>query len=71
MTLGKEKDDDKVASTVEYAVLQSVSTILIPDDVAIRDLPNTILINRNDMKSALFRGQLADHYREEMNKRVR
>ncbi|TGL87589.1 hypothetical protein EHQ68_07295 [Leptospira congkakensis] len=69
MTLGKEKDDDKVASTVEYAVLQSVSTILIPDDVAIRDLPNTILINRNDMKSALFRGQLADHYREEMNKK--
>lgn len=69
MTLGKEKDDDKVASTVEYAVLQSVSTILIPDDVAIRDLPNTILINRTDMKSALFRGQLADHYREEMNKK--
>ncbi|TGK85599.1 hypothetical protein EHQ23_13235 [Leptospira bourretii] len=69
MTLGKEKDDDKVASTVEYAVLQSVSTILIPDDVAIRDLPSTILINRNDMKSALFRGQLADFYREEMNKK--
>ncbi|PJZ46631.1 hypothetical protein [Leptospira brenneri] len=69
MTLGKEKDDDKVASTVEYAVLQSVSTILIPDEVAIRDLPSTILINRNDMKSALFRGQLADHYREEMNKK--
>ncbi|MCW7494367.1 hypothetical protein ND861_17105 [Leptospira sp. 2 VSF19] len=69
MTLGKEKDNDKVASTVEYAVLQSVSTVVIPDDVAIRDLPNTILINRNDMKSALFRGQLADHYREEMNKK--
>lgn len=69
MTLAKEKDDDKVASTVEYAVLQSVSTIVIPDDVAIRDLPNTILINRTDMKSALFRGQLADHYREEMNKK--
>ncbi|EOQ95276.1 hypothetical protein LEP1GSC195_2634 [Leptospira wolbachii serovar Codice str. CDC] len=69
MTLAKEKDDDKVASTVEYAVLQSVSTIIIPEDVAIRDLPNTILINRTDMKSALFRGQLADHYREEMNKK--
>lgn len=69
MTLAKEKDEDKVASTVEYAVLQSVSTILIPDDVAVRDLPNTILINRNDMKSALFRSQLADFYREEMNKK--
>ncbi|MDF3820024.1 hypothetical protein P3G55_08950 [Leptospira sp. 96542] len=69
MTLAKEKDLDKVASTVEYAVLQSVSTILVPEDVAVRDMPATILINRNDMKSALFRGQLADHYREEMNKK--
>lgn len=69
MTLAKEKDEDKVASTVEYAVLQSVSTIVIPDEIAIRDLPSTILINRNDMKSALFRSQLADFYREEMNKK--
>lgn len=69
MTLAKEKDDDKIASTIEYACLQSVSTVLVPDEVAVRDMPSTILINRNDMKSALFRGQLADHYREEMNKK--
>ncbi|TGN19009.1 hypothetical protein [Leptospira idonii] len=69
MTLAKEKDEDKIASTVEYAVLQAVSTIIVPDDIAIRDMPNTILINRNDMKTALFRSQLADFYREEMNKK--
>ncbi len=69
LTLAKEKNDDKIASTVEYAVLQSVATILIPDDVAVKDMPSTILINRNDLKAALFRGQLADFYREEMNKK--
>ncbi|WP_411823599.1 hypothetical protein [Leptospira sp. 'Mane'] len=69
MTLSKEKDDDKVASTVEYAVLQSVSTIQIPPDVALPDQLATLIINRNDMKSALFRSQLADYYRDEMNKK--
>lgn len=69
LTLAKEKDNDKIASTVEYACLQSVSTILVPEEVAIRDMPSTLLINRNDMKSALFRGQLADHFRDEMNKK--
>ncbi|MDZ4725514.1 MAG: hypothetical protein SH817_05125 [Leptospira sp.] len=69
LTLAKEQNDDKVASTVEYAVLQSVATIQIPDDVAVKDMPSTILINRTDLKAALFRGQLADFYREEMNKK--
>ncbi|TGN14129.1 hypothetical protein [Leptospira ilyithenensis] len=69
MTLAKEKDDDKVASTVEYAVLQSVSTIQIPPDIVVSDQLATLIINRNDMKSALFRSQLADYYREEMNKK--
>jgi hypothetical protein len=69
LTLGKEKDNDKIASTVEYAVLQSVATIQIPNDVVSADMPSTIFINRNDLKAALFRGQLADFYREEMNKK--
>ncbi len=69
LTLAKEKNDDKVASTVEYAVLQSVATIQIPDEVAVKDMPSTILINRTDLKAALFRGQLADFYRDEMNKK--
>ncbi|GBF50017.1 hypothetical protein LPTSP4_15380 [Leptospira ryugenii] len=69
MSLAKETNDDKVASTVEYAVLQSVATILIPDEVAVKDQPSTIYINRNDLKAALFRDQLADFYRDEMNKK--
>jgi len=69
LTLAKEKNDDKIASTVEYAVLQSVATIQVPDEVAVKDMPATIFINRTDLKTALFRGQLADFYREEMNKK--
>jgi RNA binding exosome subunit len=69
LTLGKEKDDDKVASTVEFALVQSASIIAIPDDIAIRNFPNQLYILKNDLKSPLFREQLADHYREEMNKK--
>jgi hypothetical protein len=69
LNLAKEKDDDKVASTVEYAIVQSCSIINVPNDVALRTMPNTLYILKNDLKSPLFREQLADQYREEMNKK--
>ncbi|WCL49886.1 hypothetical protein [Leptospira sp. GIMC2001] len=69
LTLGKEKDDNKVASTVEYALVQSSAIINVPDEIAIKTMPNTLYILRNDLKMPLFREQLADVYREEMNKK--
>ncbi len=69
LNLAKEKDDDKVASTVEYALIQSCSVINIPTDIAIRNMPNTLYILKNDLKSPLFREQLAEAYREELNKK--
>lgn len=69
ISLAKEKDNDKVASTVEYAITQSCAVINIPPELTIQYLPSTLYILKNDLKSPLFREQLADHYRDEMNKK--
>lgn len=69
MNLSKEKDDDKVASTVEFALVQSSANITVPPDIAVKSMPNSLYVLKNDLKSPLFREQLADHYRDEMNKK--
>lgn len=67
--LAREKDDDKVASTVEYALVQSSAIINFPKDAMVVNMPSTLYILKNDLKSPLFREQLADFYRDEMNKK--
>lgn len=69
LNMNKEKDDSKVASTVEYALVQSSAIINFPDEIAIKTMPNTLYVLKHDLKSPLFREQLADAYREEMNKK--
>lgn len=69
MNLAREKDDHKVASTVEFALVQSSAIINVPPDVIVHTMPSTLYILKNDLKSPLFREQLADVYREEMNKK--
>ena len=69
LTLSKEKDDDKVASTVEYALMQACATISVPEDIAYKGLPSSIVVTRNDLKTPLFREQIANIYRDEMNKK--
>ena len=64
-----EKDRSKVISTVEYAIHQSCATIQIPADLQIEEFPSTLFITQKDLKSSLFRQQLADAYREEMEKK--
>ncbi len=68
-TLEKEKDNQKVISTIEYAVLQSSATILVPNDILVENMPASLIISRSDLKSELFRQQLADAYREDMEKK--
>jgi hypothetical protein len=69
LTMSKERDDNKVASTVEFALVQSSAIINFPDEIAIKTMPNTLYVLKHDLKSPLFREQLADSYREEMNKK--
>ncbi len=69
INLNKEKDDNKVTSTIEYSLVQSSAIINFPDEVAIKTMPDTLYILKHDLKSPLFREQLADAYREEMNKK--
>jgi hypothetical protein len=69
INLNKEKDDNKVTSTIEYSLVQSSAIISFPDEVAIKTMPDTLYILKHDLKSPLFREQLADAYREEMNKK--
>lgn len=67
--LKAEKDDDKVASTVEYALLQNSATILIPDDIVPQGMPGSIILSHNDLKAPLIRDQIAEFLRNEAQKK--
>ncbi|MCB1142154.1 MAG: hypothetical protein H7A24_08905 [Leptospiraceae bacterium] len=67
--LKKEADMQKVASTIEHSILNTSITIAIPGDVTVPNKPSSIIISRNDFKAPLYRRQLADFYREEMEKK--
>ncbi|MGQ2869515.1 hypothetical protein ACT533_02670, partial [Leptospira santarosai] len=67
--LKTEKDDDKVASTVEYALLQNSATILIPDDIVPQGMPGSIILSHNDLKAPLIRDQIAEFLRNEAQKK--
>lgn len=64
-----EKDDDKVASTVEYALLQNSATIIIPDDIVPQGMPGSIILSHNDLKAPLIRDQIAEFLRNEAQKK--
>ncbi|EMY14450.1 hypothetical protein LEP1GSC043_1251 [Leptospira weilii str. Ecochallenge] len=64
-----EKDDDKVASTVEYALLQNSATILVPDDIVPQGMPGSIILSHNDLKAPLIRDQIAEFLRNEAQKK--
>lgn len=63
-----EKDDDKVASTIEYALLQNSATIIIPDDLVPQGMPGSIILSHNDLKAPLIRDQIAEFLRNEAQK---
>lgn len=64
-----EKDDDKVASTIEYALLQNSATIIIPDDLVPQGMPGSIILSHNDLKAPLIRDQIAEFLRNEAQKK--
>ncbi|TGL78412.1 hypothetical protein [Leptospira yasudae] len=67
--LKTEKDDDKVASTIEYALLQNSATILIPDDIVPQGMPGSIILSHNDLKAPLIRDQISEFLRNEAQKK--
>ncbi|TGK10982.1 hypothetical protein [Leptospira stimsonii] len=67
--LKTEKDDDKVASTIEYALLQHSATIVIPDDLVPQGMPGSIILNHNDLKAPLIRDQISEFLRNEAQKK--
>ena len=62
--LMKEKDQGKVASAIEHAIYNTAVIISIPPEVVAPTMPSTIIINKNDFKTPLYRSQLSEHYRE-------
>ncbi|TGK28139.1 hypothetical protein EHQ12_13100 [Leptospira gomenensis] len=67
--LKSEKDDDKVASTIEYALLQNSATILIPDDIVPQGMPGSIILSHTDLKAPLIRDQISEFLRNEAQKK--
>ncbi|TGK18134.1 hypothetical protein EHO61_11855 [Leptospira fluminis] len=67
--LKSEPDDDKVASTVEYALLQNAAMIAIPDDIVPIGMPSTIILSHSDLKAPLIRDQLSEFLRNEAQKK--
>lgn len=67
-TLKDEADNHKVASAVEHAILNNSVVIAVPDNVAVKNKPNQLIISKNDFKAPTFRSQLSEVYREQMEK---
>ncbi|PJZ69975.1 hypothetical protein CH373_12965 [Leptospira perolatii] len=67
--LSSEADDDKVASTVEYALLQNSAMIAIPDDIVPPGMPNSIILSHADLKAPLIRDQISEFLRNEVQKK--
>lgn len=61
--LQKQKDREKVIATIENAVLHHSAVIIIPREIIPKNKSDAIILDRSDLKSPLFRSQLADHFR--------
>jgi hypothetical protein len=66
--LREEKDLQKISSTIEHSILNSSIVIAIPPELLVPNKPSSYIINKNDFKAPLYRGQLAEFYRKEMEK---
>jgi hypothetical protein len=61
--LQKERNEDKVISTIENAVLFYSAIIYIPKDILLNNKPDCIIVNKSDLRSPLFRSQLAEFFK--------
>ncbi|MEM7184091.1 MAG: hypothetical protein AAF518_24550, partial [Spirochaetota bacterium] len=61
--LQKEKKPEKLIAAIENAIMHHSSVIVIPKEIVPKNKSDTIIINKSDFKSPLFRSQLAEHFR--------
>lgn len=61
--LAKEKNDDKIISTVENAMLFHSALINVPNDLIPKGKSNLIILNRTDLKSPHIRNQIAEYFK--------
>jgi hypothetical protein len=66
--LAKEEDMNKVASAIEYSLMSHSVVIAIPNDLVPKGMPNSLILGRTDFKTPLFRNQLSEHFRGELQK---
>lgn len=59
----KEKNDDKVISTIENAMLFYSAIITIPADIVPKGKPTMIILQRSDLKNPHIRSQIAEHFK--------
>ncbi len=59
----KEKNDDKIISTIENAMLFYSAIITIPSDFVPKGKPTMIILQRSDLKNPHIRTQIAEHFK--------
>jgi len=61
----RKKDDQKIISEVEHAILQISAVIRIPEALQVKGRNKEIIMSKADLKTTLFRDNLAEYYRKE------
>lgn len=59
----KEKNDEKILSTIENAILFHSALILVPKEIVPRNKSSMIILERSDLKAPLLRAQIAEHFK--------
>ena len=59
----KEKNDDKIVSTIENAMLFYSAIITIPSDIVPKGKPTMIILQRGDLKNPHIRSQIAEYFK--------
>ncbi len=59
----KEKNNDKIVSTIENAMLFYSAIITIPSDIVPKGKPTMIILNRGDLKNPHIRTQIAEYFK--------
>lgn len=64
--LSKEKNDEKILTIIEHAIINHSAVIQIPSELIVGSKSDIILINKPDLKSTAIRQQIADYFKYEL-----
>jgi hypothetical protein len=64
--LKDESDNKKVAQSIENALLKTSAVINVPDSSAAKGMPSTVVVSHSELKNDLFRKNLGEELRKEM-----